>query len=37
MQTPFSDLDNAVLLSALEHYGYCPRQCAPHSSGADLR
>ena len=28
MQTPFSDLDNAVLLSALEHYGYCPRQCA---------
>jgi CRISPR-associated exonuclease Cas4 len=28
MQTPFPDLDNAVLLSALEHYGYCPRQCA---------
>ena len=28
MQTPLSDLDNAVLLSALEHYGYCPRQCA---------
>ena len=22
------DLDNAVLLSALEHYAYCPRQCA---------
>lgn len=21
-------LENAVLLSALEHYGYCPRQCA---------
>ena len=28
MQTLFRDLDNAVLLSALEHYGYCPRQCA---------
>ncbi len=28
MQTPLPDLDNAVLLSALEHYGYCPRQCA---------
>ena len=22
------DLENAVLLSALEHYAYCPRQCA---------
>ena len=22
------DLDNTVLLSALEHYSYCPRQCA---------
>ena len=26
LSTP--DLDNAVLLSALEHYAYCPRQCA---------
>ena len=28
MQASYPDLDNAVLLSALEHYGYCPRQCA---------
>ena len=28
MQTLSPDLDDAVLLSALEHYGYCPRQCA---------
>jgi CRISPR-associated exonuclease Cas4 len=23
-----SDEDNAIMLSALEHYSYCPRQCA---------
>ena len=28
MQASSLDLDNPVLLSALEHYGYCPRQCA---------
>ena len=28
MTTEFPDPDNSVLLSALEHYGYCPRQCA---------
>ena len=28
MTTDIPDLDNPVLLSALEHYGYCPRQCA---------
>ena len=28
MTTPDQNLDDAVLLSALEHFGYCPRQCA---------
>ena len=28
MATPDQNSDNAVLLSALEHFGYCPRQCA---------
>ena len=28
MTSSTPDLDNAVLLSALEHYAYCPRQCA---------
>ena len=28
MTTEGIDGDNPVLLSALEHYGYCPRQCA---------
>ena len=28
MTTEGPDPDNPVLLSALEHYGYCPRQCA---------
>ena len=28
MTPPVADLEDAVLLSALEHYSYCPRQCA---------
>ena len=28
MTPRLADLDDAVLLSALEHYSYCPRQCA---------
>ena len=28
MTPPVTDLDDAILLSALEHYSYCPRQCA---------
>ena len=28
MTPPVADLDDAILLSALEHYSYCPRQCA---------
>ncbi len=28
MTTEEQEQDNPVLLSALEHYGYCPRQCA---------
>ena len=28
MDLPTSGLDDAVLISALEHYSYCPRQCA---------
>ena len=28
MRTEGPDLGDPVLLSALEHYGYCPRQCA---------
>jgi len=28
METPLSDFDDYVLLSMLEHYSYCPRQCA---------
>lgn len=28
LSRPPPDLDNPVLLSALEHYSYCPRQCA---------
>ena len=27
MTPPVADLDDAILLSALEHYSYCPRQC----------
>ena len=28
METPASEFDDYVLLSMLEHYSYCPRQCA---------
>lgn len=28
METPPSDFDDYILLSMLEHYSYCPRQCA---------
>ena len=28
MTTEEPDPDNPILISALEHYGYCPRQCA---------
>ena len=28
MKPQMPDIDNPVLLSALEHYSYCPRQCA---------
>ena len=28
MEPPASDFEDYVLLSALEHYSYCPRQCA---------
>ena len=32
-----STLEDPVLLSALEHYSYCPRQCALIHRGANLR